>query len=151
MTKEGMIDCIDAILIESVNYKLESQKLPKWTDKTIDDLNIHRIISRSIDGGIEQFEKMLNLIDPNKIPVDILAKIQTSSENKTVLLKVWKQLLGNIFAKGHLDKIVEEKNIKESISQLKYGELYVKARKFIPNDLAKDLKEFIDELDKKRT
>jgi len=149
MTRDEMVDCVNEILVELVNKKLESQKLPKWSEKTLYDLNVARFMQKAIEGRIpwDQFERKLNSIAPHMIPIKRLAQIPVNAQNRDTLVTVWKHLLGNLFMKGHLDQLLDEKNVKGLVTQLKYGEQYAIARKLMPSEIKADLSKFTNDLD----
>jgi hypothetical protein len=149
-TAEQKDEYIHAALAAAINERLKQHpNETPWDSKKIQHLDLVRLMraASSDEKKLNQVIDKLNLISPVDVPLEELSKIPLSENNKEALTQAWKQLLGNLFAKGHLDKILESSNRKDFLMQIKYATCYLEALNTLPSPLKKKLAPFLENLD----
>lgn len=155
LMREEMFDLVNQTLITFTNEKLKKSKESVWDEKTIKGLDTLRLMNRMKEGEFtsEHMVEKLSQLSPLEIPLNELADIPVTADNKEALAQIWEQVVGNLFAKGDLGKSIEVNNITGAITQLQYAKQYLAARRLIPPQLIPEpkLNSFCQDLDRIRT
>jgi hypothetical protein len=149
-TAEQKDEYIHAALAAAINERLKQHpNETPWDSKKIQHLDLVRLMraASSDEKKLNQVIDKLNLVSPVDVPLEELSKIPLSENNKEALTQAWKQLLGNLFAKGHLDKILESSNRKDQVMQMGYATHYLEALNHLPAAIKEELNPFLQELD----
>lgn len=134
-------------LIGQIQKTLKNKKEAAWDDKTFYQLNISRLFKFIENYGLTaEAANSLRRLSPLDIPYDQLASIPATPENQEELALIWKEFLGNLFAKGRIAELSGGLNAKEKIIYGLYAAHFLKAVEHVPADIKSELKPFLDEL-----
>lgn len=132
---------IQAQLLEGIQGRLKALKEPLLTEKSLHRLEIARDLthlknhSYTTDSISEAIFDRLSKISPLDIPIDLLKEIPITDFNKHQLADLWSNTLGNLFSKGHLDKLAMDTNKKGAIVQEHYASRYLNTLVSLPTAL----------------
>lgn len=128
---EDIESIINNTLIELCKLKEPDQ----FNDKKIYDLDVLRILNslEKHEHSQKEYEKLF-LIPPLNIPIEKLAKIPITEENKEILTKLWSNLLLNMYSKGNLSNLYSGNK-----EQIKYVLSYSEAVSKLPESLKDDV------------
>lgn len=154
LTKEELSDCVNKLFVEGINQRLKSSNQTPWDKDTIKHLDILEVFTQAKEGLIstQQFEEKVSKMAPLDVPLKLLAEFPVTQENKDALSNIWKNQLGNLFVKGHLDQVYSEKNVADLIKQVEYANQYVDMRSQLPSLFVTDpeMKDILSDMDNKR-
>jgi len=129
---------ISKLLINEINSKLTEAKLPKLSSNDIYRLDIQRVINHAKETQLsKEALSILLKANPMDIPLEELASIPVSPDNKEALTEIWNSILATLFTKGNLSHLTEESNLKGVILQEQYIKQYIKAVDSLPLEIRK--------------
>lgn len=142
---EELEEFVSEMLIQSANHRLSQLKSPLWQESDIYQMDVLRMVNHLKFSYDPQVFKNLSKVSTLEMPLKELSAIPVTPQNKEQLVLLWKNLIGDLFSKGRLDKFAVTKT-KDVIKQNNYAQRYLQAIHLIPQGLREDLKDFCKEL-----